>query len=79
MDYVELVANGGDAQTGTGGEDSGLGEGAVAGDGDGVHDGLGLLLGVLLGHIRAVAGLDGDGGHGAERERWAETGGACRG
>lgn len=79
VDDVELVADSGDTETGAGGEDGGLGEGAVAGDGYRVEDGLGLLLGVLLGQVGVVAGLDGDGGQGAERERWAETGGACWG
>jgi hypothetical protein len=73
---VELVANSGDTETGSGRENSGLSEGAVAGDGYRVEDGLSLLLGVLLGQVRVVAGLDGNGGQGAERERWAETGGA---
>lgn len=76
VDDVELVANSGDTETRAGGEDGSLGEGAVAGDGYRVEDGLGLLLGVLLGQVGVVAGLDGDGGQGAERERWAETGGA---
>jgi hypothetical protein len=79
VDDVELVADGGDTETGAGGEDGGLGEGAVAGDGYRIKNGLGLLLGVLLGQVGVVAGLDGDGGQGAERERWAETGGACWG
>lgn len=76
VDDVELVADSGDTETGSRGEDGGLGEGAVAGDGYRVEDGLGLLLGVLLGQVGLIAGLDGDGGQGAERERWAETGGA---
>jgi hypothetical protein len=76
VDDVELVADSSDTETGSRGEDGGLGEGAVAGDGYRVEDGLGLLLGVLLGQVGLIAGLDGDGGQGAERERWAETGGA---
>jgi hypothetical protein len=79
VDDVELVANRRDAQPSTCGEHSGLGEGAVAGHGYRVEHGLGLLLGVLLRQIRAVAGLRGDGREGAERERWAESGGACGG
>lgn len=76
VDDVELVANSGDTQTSAGGEHSSLGEGAVSRHGYRVEHRLGLLLGVLLGHIGVVAGLVGDGGKGAERKRWAETGGA---
>jgi hypothetical protein len=79
VDDVELIADGGHTQAGARGEHGGLGEGAVAGDRDGLHQRLGLLLGVLLRHIGVVAGLRGDGWEGAERERWAETGGACCG
>ena len=79
VDDVELVADGCDTQAGAGGQNSGLGEGAASGHGDGLQDGLSLLLGVLLGQIGVEAGLGGDGGQGAERERWAETGGACSG
>jgi len=75
VDDVELVANGSDGQTGAGGQDGGLGEGAVAGDGDGLHDALGLLLGVLLRGLEA--GLRGERWDGAKREGRAETGGAC--
>ena len=79
VDDVELIADGGHAETSAGGEHSGLGEGAVSGHGNRLHQRLGLLLGVLLGHIGLVAGLRGDGWEAAERERWAETGGACCG
>lgn len=79
IDDVELVADSRDTETRTGGEHGGLGEGAVSGNWDRVHQRLRLLLGVLLGHIGGVAGLDGDGWEAAERERWAETGGACCG
>jgi hypothetical protein len=79
VDNVELIADGSHAKTSTGGEHSGLGEGAVSRHGDCLHQRLGLLLGVLLGHIGLVAGLRGDGWEAAERERWAETGGACCG
>lgn len=75
VDDVQLVADGGDGQASAGGEDGGLGEGAVAGDGDGLHDALGLLLGVLLRGLEA--GLGGERWHGAERKGRAETGGAC--
>lgn len=79
VDNVELIADSGHTETSSGREHSSLGEGAVSGNGDRVHQRLGLLLGVLLGHIGLVAGLRGDGWEAAERERWAETGGACCG
>ena len=79
VDDVELVADGEGADTGGGGEHGGLGDGAVAGHGYRIEERLGLLLGVLLRHVGLVAGLGGDAGEGAERERWAETGGACCG
>jgi hypothetical protein len=79
VDDVELIADGSHAETSTCREHGGLGEGAVAGDGDGVHQRLGLLLGVLLRHIGVVADLGGHGWESAERERWAESGGACCG
>jgi hypothetical protein len=79
VDDVKLVADSRDTETGAGREDGGLGEGAAAGDRHGVQDRLSLLLGVLLGEVGVEAGLGGDGRQGAERERWAETGGACRG
>lgn len=75
VDDVELVADSRDTEAGAGGEDRGLGEGAATGHGHGLEDRLGRLLGVL-GQVGVEAGLDGDGGQGAERERWAETGGA---
>ena len=74
VDDVELVADGRDGETSAGGQDSGLGERAVAGDGNGLHDALGLLLGVLLRGLEA--GQRGERGDGAEREGRAETGGA---
>jgi hypothetical protein len=77
VDNVELIADSGNTETSSGGEHSSLGEGAVSGHGNRVHQRLGLLLGVLLGHIGLVAGLRGDGWEATERERWAETGGAC--
>jgi hypothetical protein len=79
VDDVELVADGSHTETSACGEDGGLGEGAVTGDGDSIHQRLGLLLGVLLRHIGVVAGVGSDGWEGAERERWAESGGACCG
>lgn len=79
VDDVELVANGRNAETGTGREDGGLGERTGSRHGHGLQDRLGLLLGVLLGQVRVVAGLGGDGGREcAERKRWADTGGADR-
>jgi hypothetical protein len=76
VDNVELVADRGDTETSSGGEHSGLSEGAVSGHGYRLEHALGFLLGVLR-QVGLVAGLDGNGGQGAERERWAETGGAC--
>jgi hypothetical protein len=77
VDDVELVADSGDTETSTGREHSSLGEGAVSGHGYRVKERLSLLLGVLLRQVGLVAGGDGDGRQSAERERWAETGGAC--
>lgn len=79
VDDVKLVADGEGAHTGGGGEHGGLGDGAVTGHGYRIEQRLGLLLGVLLGKVGLVAGLGSDAGNGAERERWAETGGACCG
>ena len=79
VDDVKLVADGEGAHTGGGGEHGGLGDGAVAGHGYRIEQGLGLLLGVLLRQVGLVAGLGGDARDAAERERWAETGGACCG
>lgn len=78
VDDIVLVANGVDAQGGGGGEDGGLGEDRVAGEG--IDDGLGLLLGVLGGNVRGVAGPgDGgrDGGKGAAGKGWPEEVRAC--
>lgn len=79
VDDVELIADGRDTEACSGGEHGGLGERAVSGDGDGVHQRLGLLLGVLLRQVGVVADLGSDGWQRAERERWAESGGACCG
>jgi hypothetical protein len=79
VDDVELIADSCHAESGARGEHSRLGEGAVSGDRDGFHQRLGLLLGVLLRQVRVVAGLRGEGREGAERQRWAESGGACCG
>ena len=82
VDDVELVADGSHAKTSAGREHSGLGDGAVSGDGDCLEQRLSLLLGVLLRHIGVVAGrgdLGRDGWEGAEGKRRAETGGACCG
>ncbi|KAL1604086.1 hypothetical protein SLS60_005678 [Paraconiothyrium brasiliense] len=70
VDNVELVADGEGAHTSGGGEDGGLGNGAVAGHGDRIEQRLSLLLGVL-GQVGLVAGrgdLGRDAGEGAERE-----------
>jgi hypothetical protein len=79
VDDVELIADGRNTQAGSSGEYGRLGEGAASGNRDRVHQRLGLLLGVLLRQVRVVAGLRGDGWEGAERKRWAESGGACCG
>jgi hypothetical protein len=79
VDDVEFIANCRDTEARTRREHSSLGEGAVSGHRYRVHQRLRLLLGVLLGHIGGAAGVGGDGWEGAERERWAETGGACCG
>jgi len=59
--HVELVADGGDGQTGGGGQGGGLGHQRVTGNG--VQDGLSLLLGGLGGNIggRTGRGQDRDG------------------
>lgn len=46
---IELVADGRDRETGTGGEDGGLGNERVSGEG--IDDGLSLGLGVLRGDV----------------------------
>lgn len=56
VDDVGLAADGVDAETGGGAEHGGLAQQAVAGEG--VNDALGLLLGLLGGHI-AAAGVAG--------------------
>lgn len=68
IDNVELVADRGCADSGSGGEYGGLGDGAVAGHRYRIKKRLGLLLGVLLRQIGVVAGLYADGWKGAERE-----------
>lgn len=61
IDDVKLVADGCDTQSSAGGENGGLGEGAVSGEGYRVKDRLCLLLGVFLGNIGVEADLGGDG------------------
>lgn len=76
VDDIELVADGGNRDTSTGGEDGGLAQEVAAGQG--VDDALGLLLGGGLvalearldgGHGGLVQGGDGGGG--------TRAGGAC--
>ncbi|KAI9171288.1 nucleolar complex protein [Paramyrothecium foliicola] len=62
VDDVVLVADGVDAQGGGAAEDGGLAEQAAAGES--IDDALGLLLGVLGGHVARVA--HGSAGHGRE-------------
>lgn len=59
---IELVADGSDGDTGSGREDGGLGDQRVAGEG--IDDGLSLLLGVLGGNVgdRARRGQGGSDG-----------------
>jgi hypothetical protein len=81
VDDVELVANGSHAETSTGGQNGGLGDGAVAGDRYRIEQRLRLFLRVL-GQVRVVTGrgdLGREGWEGAERECGTETGGACSG
>lgn len=75
---IVLVAEGVDAEGGTGAEDGGLAEQAVAGEG--VDDALGLLLGLLGGDIARVADSgDGDGRDGAAGDGRSEEGSAYKG
>lgn len=77
VEDVELIADSGDGETSTGGEDGGLGHQAVAWEG--VNDGLGLGFGVLGGHIGRRPGRC-EGGCGrwdrSGRDDRADTGGA---
>lgn len=50
VENVKLVADRGNRETGSGRQDGGLGDERVAGQG--VNDGLGLLLGLLSGNVR---------------------------
>lgn len=82
VDDVELVADGSHAQACSCREHGSFRDGAVSWDGYRVEQRLGLLLRILLRHIGVVAGwgdLGRDGWEGSERERWAETSGACCG
>lgn len=81
VDDIVLVAEGVDGQTGGGGQDGGLGDERVAGQG--IQNGLSLLLGVLSGDVGrlAVAG-GGEGGDSREssgRDGWTQTGSPCAG
>lgn len=77
VDNIVLVAEGVDGQAGGGGQDGGLGDERVAGQG--VDDGLGLLLGVLGGDVGRVTGGSegGDGRESSGRNRWPQTGSPC--
>ncbi|KAI7001185.1 ATP synthase subunit 4 [Hortaea werneckii] len=83
VDDQQLVADGGDAQAGAGGEEGGLGHEVVAGQG--VQDVVGRVLGLGGGLVLLEAGGgggEGGGGRseGARGEGWASsTGGAWRG
>lgn len=66
VDDIVLVAEGVDGQAGSGGQDGALGDEGVSGKG--IEDGLGLLLGVLSGHVGGVSGGGSvDGSEGRER------------
>lgn len=77
VDDIVLVAEGVDGQTGSGGQDGGLGDERVAGQG--IEDGLGLLLGVFGRDVGRVAGRDegGDGRESPGRDRRPQTGSPC--
>lgn len=81
VDDVELVADRGDGETSTGGENTDLGSDRVTGQG--VEDGLRNLLGLLLGDLRSVLARGGGGREGrrdgAEGEGRAGPDGACLG
>jgi hypothetical protein len=69
IDDQDLIADSCDGDTGTCGENGGLGGQVAAGEG--VKDGLGLLLGGFLRDTRGVP-RGGDGSNGSERYSWAE-------
>lgn len=76
--HVELVADGGDGETGGGREDGGLGDQRVSGEG--VEDRLSLLLGVFGRDVgsRASCGEVGrDGSDVARRKGRPQPGNAC--
>lgn len=77
VDDIVLVAEGVDGQTGGGGQDGGLGDERVAGEG--VEDGLRLLLGVVGGDVGGAAGGSegGDGRESPGRNGWPQTGSPC--
>lgn len=73
---IVLVAEGVDADTGSGAEDGALAEQVVAGDR--IDDALGLLLGLLGGNVAVEAdGGSGDGGSSSASEDRSEEGSAC--
>lgn len=77
VDDVVLVADGVDAQGGGAAQDGGLAKQAATGEG--VEDALGLLLGVLGGHVAGVAhGSAGHGREGSAGQSRSEERGACR-
>lgn len=76
--HIELIADGGDGETGGGREDGGLGDERVAGKR--VEDRLSLLLGVLGGDVGSRAGcgeVSRDGSDVARRKGRSQPGGAC--
>jgi len=67
VDDVELVADRGDGETSTGGKNTDLGSDGVTGQR--VEDGLGDLLGLLLGDLRSVLASGGGGREGGDGRR----------
>lgn len=78
VDDIVLVAEGIDGQTGGGGQDGGLGDQRVAGDG--IDDGLGLGLGLLGRDVgrRADGRQGGEGREGSRSDGRSEAGGPWR-
>jgi len=78
VDDVDLVADGRNGETCTGGQDGCLGGDAATGEG--VDDGLSLRLRVVLRHVGLESGGDEGivgGGNGAGGQSRSDTGGAC--
>jgi len=78
VDDVDLVADGRNGETCTGGQDGRLGGNAATRER--VNNGLSLRLGVVLRHVGLEAGGDEGsvgGGYGAGGQSRSDTGGAC--